>query len=175
MALGLTDALLLAVATVGALGVLAASARALGRLAHERATGALVAVDLGATPGPRLAAPRYRLAGRPDELRRRPDGRLVPVEFKSRNAPPGGPPASHRLQVAAYCLLLEETTGRPPPFGRLRYGDGTEFEVPWDADQRAELLALLREMRRPYDGRARPSPRRCARCAWRPRCDAAAA
>ncbi len=174
MALGLSAGLLLGVGALIALAVLVAAARALGRLAEDRRPGAFVAVDLARAPGPRLVAPRYRLAGRPDELRRRPDGRVVPVEFKSRDGPAGGPLPSHRIQVAAYCLLIEETTGRAPPFGLVRYGDGTEYTVPWDAEQRAELLRLLGELRQPYDGRARPSARRCARCAFRPGCDAAA-
>lgn len=96
------------------------------------------------------------------------------MEWKSQPSPVRGPPLSHRVQVAAYCLLLEEVDGRPPPFGVLRYGDGGEFELPWDGRARADLLALRSELARPYDGRATPSYAKCRGCRWRPGCDAAA-
>lgn len=145
----------------------------LARRSREARHGILVAVDSGHR-GRKLTSERYRLVGTPDELRRRPDGRIVPVEWKSGRAPLGGPHRSHRVQVAAYCLLVEETEGRPPPYGVLRYGDGSEFTVPWDAPARAAVLAGRRELDRPYDGRADPSPGKCAGCRWRPGCDASA-
>jgi CRISPR-associated exonuclease Cas4 len=156
------------VAVVG-LGVAFAAARGLAARRRERALGALVAIDAGAPMTLRSA--RYRLSGRPDVLRRLSDGRLVPVELKSRAAPPRGPPPSHLVQVAAYCLLVEETSGVPPPYGVLRYGDGREYRVPWDTDAKAGLLRLRAEVDRPYDGRATPSPAKCAACGWRPVCD----
>jgi CRISPR-associated exonuclease Cas4 len=75
--------------------------------------------------------------------------------------------------VWAYCLLVEEAEGDPPPFGIVRYRDA-EFQVLWDRSARAELLALRRAVAAPYDGRATPSPARCGRCRWAPRCDARA-
>lgn len=158
--LGLVGLLLLV------LGIaVAASAR---RSAH---LGRLRAVDAVGHPAPVLRAPRWKLAGRPDMVREAADGTLFPVELKSGPAPRRGPPRSHRVQVEAYCLLLEEATGRSPPFGVLRYGDGEEFRVPWGARERAELWALRRELDRPYDGRATPSAGRCGRCRWRGACD----
>ncbi len=152
--------------------VLFAGAVSLRRRSRDRRLGELVAADAGK---PRtLRSERYRLVGRPDLLRRRPDGSLVPVELKSRPAPRDGPFASHRVQLAAYCLLVEEETGRPPPFGVLRYDD-REFTIPWDGAARAEVLGLLRELRGRYDGRASPAPAKCAGCAWSPSCDASLA
>jgi CRISPR-associated exonuclease Cas4 len=159
------------IAVVGA-GIAIGAAYGLAARRRERARGELVAIDAGAAVTLRSA--RYRLSGRPDVLRRLPDGRVVPIELKSRAAPPHGPPASHQVQVAAYCLLVEETTGRAPPYGLLQYGDGAEFRVPWNAEVRAELLRLRASLDRPYDGRATPSRAKCARCAWRPVCDARA-
>ncbi len=152
----------------------AAAGRALGRRARDARAGALVAVDVDGR-GPLLRSARYGLVGRPDELRRRRDGRIVPVEFKSRPAPPGGPPPSHRAQLGAYCLLVEEATGVPPPFGILRYGDGREFRVAWDGAARAELVRLRAEMARRYDGRATPARGKCAGCRWNRVCDVRAA
>jgi CRISPR-associated exonuclease Cas4 len=161
----------LAALTLLLLGVVivAAAVRALLARRRESALGSLVAVDAGAPMTMRSA--RYRISGRPDLVRRLPDGRRVPIELKSRPAPPAGPRPSHRVQVAVYCLLLEETTGVAPPFGVVRYGDGVEFRVPWNASARAELLRLRAQLDRPYDGRATPSAAKCARCGWRAGCD----
>jgi len=149
-------------------------ARALTLRHREARYGSLVSVDATPGSGPLLRSARYRISGRPDELRQLPDGRLVPVEFKSRPTPRNGVPRSHRIQVAAYCLLVEETTGRPPPYGIVRYGDGGEARVRWDAAVREELLEVRDELDRPYTGRATPSFARCARCPWREGCDARA-
>ncbi len=153
------------------LGLLLAAwaVRALSARRRDRSLGTLVATDAGSST--RLRSYRYRIQGRPDELRQTPDGRLVPVEHKSRSAPASGPPRSHLVQVWAYCLLVEEATGRAPPFAVLRYAD-REFRVRWDAPARSELLELRQELDRPYDGRANPSPGRCARCSWVQGCDA---
>jgi CRISPR-associated exonuclease Cas4 len=166
------DDLLLLLGTLGVL-LLLAGAWGLAALSRSRRFGRLVAVD-DRQGGVRLASERYRIVGTPDEIRRMRDGREVPVEWKRRAAPRRGPPRSHQVQVAAYCLLLEETTGRPPPFGVLRYGDGVEFRLPWNPSVRAQLLALRAELDRPYDGRADPAPRKCAGCRWAPGCDARA-
>ena len=151
------------------LGLAVWALRALSQRRDDLARGELIAVDAGRPAT--LRSERYRLVGRPDELRRLRDGRVVPVEFKSRSTPPRGPSPSHVVQVRAYCLLLEESTGAPPPYGLLRYSDG-EFRVRWDDRARDELLRLRAELRRPYDGRATPSRARCARCPWFGACDA---
>jgi CRISPR-associated exonuclease Cas4 len=166
------DLIAVTFAVAGAVAVLAGTG-SLRRRRNDRRLGGLAAIDAGGEART-LRAERYRLVGRPDVLRRRPDGRLVPVELKSRPAPTGGPYPSHRLQLAAYCLLVEEETGRSPPFGVLRYAD-REFAIRWDRSARAELLAALDALRRPYDGRASPTPSKCAGCAWSPRCDASLA
>lgn len=152
--------------------LLVGGAFALRRRAREARFGELVHVE---TDSPaRLRSERYRLTGRPDEIRRTADGALVPVELKHRDAPARGAFFSHTVQVWAYCLLLEESSGRPPPFGVVRYADH-ETIVPWNAAARSALLELRARALAPYDGRADPSPRKCARCAWSGICDASAA
>lgn len=158
----------LALAVAGIV-LLAAGARSLRRRAIDRRYGELVAIDAGE---PRtLRSARYRLVGRPDELRRRRDGAIVPVELKSRPIPRGGPFPSHLVQLGAYCLLVEEAVGRSPPHGVLRYQDG-EVVVPWDRGARRSVLSALASCARPYDGRADPGPGKCASCRWSPDCDA---
>lgn len=117
---------------------------------------------------------RYRLSGRPDELRRSSSGEIVPVEVKSANSPRSGIPyPSHRVQLLAYILLVEETYGSPPPFGVLSYGDGVEIRVSWNRDARGELLNVLSEWRQPYQGATDPSPAKCRACQFAPVCTGA--
>lgn len=150
---------------------LVAGVRALSIRHREARYGSLVSIDDVPGSGALLRSVRYRISGRPDELRRLPDGRVVPIEFKSRPSPRNGLPRSHRVQVAAYCLLVEETTGLPPPYGVVRYGDGGETRIRWDRAAREELLEVRDAVEQPYDGRATPSRARCARCPWREACD----
>jgi len=128
-----TREIALAVAALAAVALVAALAAWASRRPDGR-RGRLVEVDLPGRAGTRLVSERWRLVGKPDEIRQLPDGSFVPVEWKSRFAPRGGPWRSHQVQVAAYCLLLEETTGRAPPYGIVRYRDGGEFFVAWDED-----------------------------------------
>jgi CRISPR-associated exonuclease Cas4 len=161
-----------AVAAVGAVVVLVAAWQ-LARRSRERSIGELWVIDDGVSGGAPLASTRYRLRGRPDAIRRSHDGALVPVEVKHRNAPPGGPFPSHRIQLGAYALLLEEASGRPPAFGILRYRD-RDVRVAWDDRARSEVLAVRAAVDRPYDGRATPSVARCRGCRWAPVCDRSA-
>ena len=109
----------------------------------------------------------------PGELRRLPDGTIIPVEIKSHAPPRGGPLASHRAQLLAYCLLVEELFGVPPPYGILCYGDGTEFRVTWDAAARAEVLAGLARLGSLYMGAADPAPAKCRACRFNAACSSA--
>lgn len=167
--LALRDLLALAGLLLLALGIWA-----LARRHRARRWGAPVAFDDGPRAPVEMVSEAWGLRGRPDQLRRGPSGTLIPVELKSRPAPRGPVFASHRVQVEAYCLLVESTTGRSPPYGVLAYSDGIDRVVPWNAEARAEVVGLLREVRQRYDGRAAPSPGKCAGCRWRPGCDARA-
>jgi CRISPR-associated exonuclease Cas4 len=119
-----------------------------------------------------LYAARYRLAGRPDYLVRTGSG-LVPVEVKTgrRGAQPY---ASDLLQLGAYLLLVEESTGRRPPYGLLCYGEH-HFEVPYTLAFRASVVACLEEMRRLRSAQTvAPEHRewqRCERCGQRVHCE----
>ncbi|HYG11242.1 MAG TPA: CRISPR-associated protein Cas4 [Pyrinomonadaceae bacterium] len=121
-----------------------------------------------------LLSHRHGLVGRPDYLVRTEEG-VVPVEAKSTTCPANGVPyESHLMQLACYCLLVEETTGAGVPFGVIRYRD-RQLRVDYTDELRAALLALLAEMRearraadvhRSHDERAR-----CAACSYREICD----
>ena len=63
----------------------------------------------------------------------------MPVERKSRKLSTTGAYEGEILQLAAYCLLIEEHYGRPVLSGRLLYQDRS-LDVPFDDRLRAKLL-----------------------------------
>lgn len=124
-------------------------------------------------PARTLVSRRYGLKGRPDYLLETAEG-IVPVELKSAPLPPGGRPYdSHLMQLVCYCLLCEDVLNARVPFGLIRYRDG-ESRVPYTPELRAQLLALLEEMREaralPVVHRSHAQPRRCARCGFNETC-----
>lgn len=126
------------------------------------------------TDGP-LFSPTCRLSGKPDYLvQDRRD--LIPVEVKSGPTPEGGPYETHLLQLAAYCLLVEENHGRRPPYGIIHYADQT-FEVEYTPALEIRLLDTLEAMRQALvdgdAGRDHDEPARCTRCGYRYACDEA--
>ena len=119
-----------------------------------------------------LFSHRHRLTGRPDYLVRTGKD-LVPVEVKSGAAPPQPYPA-HVLQLAAYCLLVEEQEGRAPAYGILKYADRA-FEVDYTPALRAKLLETIDDIRhglRDQDvARSHDQAARCRGCGYRQQCD----
>jgi CRISPR-associated exonuclease Cas4 len=128
--------------------------------------------ERGELPTEALVSHRHRLAGRPDYLLR-VGGATVPVEVKPRRRA-AAPYSGDLLQLAAYCLLVEETTGVAPPYGILRYAH-CSWRLPYDAAARdgvlAALSALGRDARAADVARSHEEPRRCAACAVRAACD----
>jgi len=112
------------------------------------------------------------LTGKPDYLVEK-DDRIIPVEVKSGRAP-AAPYDSHIYQLAAYCLLVEKTYGKRPPYGIIHYPE-RDFAVEYTPDLEASLLDLLAEMRRDeYKSdvpRSHEQAARCARCGFRNVCD----
>ena len=120
-----------------------------------------------------LVAPAVGLSGKPDYILKQ--GRhIIPIEVKpGRRA--AAPYDADILQLAAYCLLVEETTGTRPPHGLLRYREHT-FEIPYSPALEARLLDCLEAMRRDLCAadvpRSHDDPRRCAVCGYREGCEA---
>jgi len=112
------------------------------------------------------------LTGKPDYLVEQ-NGRLIPVEVKSGKAPEA-PYDSHIFQLATYCLLVEKTMGKRPPYGIIHYPE-RDFAVDYTHELEDALLDLLAEIRR--DERRDEVPRshenagRCAKCGFRQVCD----
>jgi CRISPR-associated exonuclease Cas4 len=121
-----------------------------------------------------LYDPATGLTGRPDYLIEQ-GGTRIPVEVKSSYAPLQ-PHASHVYQLAAYCLLVEKTTGRRPAYGIVHYRNRT-FAIDYTPALESNLLALVSDIRgKEKDPGAAPlcshnEPARCARCGYRQVCD----
>lgn len=122
--------------------------------------------------GDPLFAEDLRLVGKPDYLIEQKDGMIIPVELKSSRAPEE-PRDGHILQLAAYCLLVEENYGVRPHYGIIQYKDKA-FVVEYDEDLEDELLDLLEEMRDGLFGeeleRDHNDWRKCAKCGVRTNC-----
>ena len=139
--------------------------------------GAVVYSDTGAREeltGP-LVSRRYGLVGKPDYLLHRSEGGrtvIVPVEVKSRRKPAVAHPG-HALQLAAYCLMVEEVYGVTPEYGLLRYADES-VPVPLTEEMRAAVEAAadeIRKARRATDvARQHDLPARCTYCGYRHAC-----
>jgi len=119
-----------------------------------------------------LYDPISGLTGRPDYLVEENDF-LIPIEVKSSRAP-SLPHDSHIYQLAAYCLLVERTYGKRPPYGILRYRDQT-FSIDYTPTLQNELENLLDairlQQRRGEAGRSHQEAARCARCGYRSICN----
>jgi CRISPR-associated exonuclease Cas4 len=122
-----------------------------------------------------LISHRVGLVGKPDYLVNvQVDGQTVtiPVEVKSRPQP-RSPFPSHVLQLAAYCLLVEEKTGTPPPYGLLHYKDAT-LRIPYTPALRQQVVAICAEIRAARTAADltpnHQDPSRCRNCGYREAC-----
>ena len=144
-----------------------------GRAAAGLPSGQVVYVDTGAWQRNEqpLFSNTYQLTGKPDYLVRE-RSLIIPVEVKSRAAP-DEPYLSHVMQLAAYCLLVEDVLGAAAPFGYVHYRDRT-FKVEFTRALRAELMQLLKDMRQAAHARqvhrSHEHARRCAHCGFQEVC-----
>lgn len=126
--------------------------------------GSVEYVDLG--PSELLISENYGISGKPDYILK-VEGKMIPVEQKTGRVPKG-PLFSHVLQVAAYCLILEDKLGEPVPYGILRYGTDQHI-IDFDEMLRKTLLQKISEMRAIAEENTQPHrnhnrPGKCAHC-----------
>ena len=119
-----------------------------------------------------LFYPALELTGKPDYLIQQ-NGQIIPVEVKSGRAP-DTPYDSHIYQLAAYCLLVEKTYKKRPPYGIIHY-ENRDFAVDYTHELEESLLDLLADMKRDeykHDvPRSHEQAARCAKCGFRKVCD----
>jgi len=125
-----------------------------GELVYEDADG------LGAP----LSSRAYPLVGKPDYVVQLPDGRPVPIELKLNVQDATAPFPNHIVQVAAYCLILEDYFEHVPTYGIVRYAD-SECTVEYAPALRKKVIRLLTEMARCNEQQKPPLTRqRAAKC-----------
>ncbi len=133
--------------------------------------GKVIYSDLDGSAKP-LRSREFGISGKPDYIIRDKKNALIPVELKTGIA--GRPHRGHVLQLAAYCLLIEEIYGKAVPYGIIVYGDGKQHLIKFDSNLKAELLSTAEDMRRCWNEghprRAHSSRRRCSSCLLREDC-----
>ena len=112
------------------------------------------------------------LTGKPDYLIEK-NGQIIPVEVKSGRAPEA-PYDSHIYQLASYCLLVEKTYGRRPPYGIIHY-ENRDFAIDYTRELETALIELIADMReddvRREVVRSHEQASRCKRCGYRDICE----
>lgn len=141
------------------------------RAKYEIASAALVYVDSDRERPKLFVSKRYGLSGRPDAVLLEGDVH-IPVEVKTGRTP-RGPLFSHILQIASYCLLMEEEYGKAPPYGVIRYGDGSH-DIEYNDDLKRLVLQKMGEMRaciaKGEAHRNHNRPGKCLHCSRRSVC-----
>ena len=119
-----------------------------------------------------LVSHRHGLAGKPDYISIEGE-EFIPVERKSRSVSATGAYEGEILQLAAYCLLVEERFGKPVRRGKLSF-QNRSLEVPFDDQLRARLLDAVAELKSAEAmadvARSHNSPARCRGCGFRQAC-----
>ena len=139
----------------------------------------IVSADVGpALPATKpMVSHRYELTGKPDYLVQVAGG-IAPVELKSGNVPRTGRPYDgNAMQLAAYCLLVEDTMQVSVPYGIIKYRDGS-IHVPFTNAIRHKLLSLMPQIQAAKGEladchRSHRQRARCAKCGYRPVCSEA--
>lgn len=134
-----------------------------GELVYEDADG----------EGEPLSSSAYPLVGKPDYIVQLPDGRPVPIELKLGVHDATIPYSNHSVQVAAYCLILEDYFVEVPTHGILRYAD-CEFTIEYTPTLRKKVIKLLTEMERCSEHQPPPLAKqrvaKCRACVFQPVC-----
>ncbi|MEM0129635.1 MAG: hypothetical protein QXG65_05705 [Thermoplasmata archaeon] len=128
-----------------------------------------------AQPPHTLHDPELGFAGRPDLVIARPDGALVPLEYKATHLFLGYHEAHGRLfdtiQAIAECRLVEAAFGRRPPYALILYGDRAGdgahegfVRIPYTESDERWLRAALAQVRADTARAPVPAERNCAGC-----------
>jgi CRISPR-associated exonuclease Cas4 len=132
------------------------------RIEHGIKSGKIEYVDAMDDKSKMLSSKKYGLRGRPDYILKKDEG-MVPVEVKTGRTPKG-PLFSHILQLAAYCLLIEENYKDQPPYGIIKYTE-IEHEIEYDDGLKEILISKLDEMRKIFEtGEAHRNHKRESKC-----------
>lgn len=133
--------------------------------------GKIVYTDLD-KPAKTIFSEKYRLAGKPDYIVKRKNN-YIPIEVKKVES--NSPFKNHILQLASYCLLLEDKFKKEVPFGVLVYSKGQQFKIPFDENLRRELSKIIsnikNSIRKKSVMRNHNFVNRCLFCSYRHVCN----
>jgi CRISPR-associated exonuclease Cas4 len=135
-----------------------------GQILHERADqpGSDLRGDIRVERALPLFSRRLNLSGRADAVEFHPDGRVVPVEYKSGRRKAR---EADDLQLCAQALCLEEMLGRPVPQGAIFHGpDRRRRSVVFTTALRATVERTVAEIAAMLESRTLPPPVHDARC-----------
>jgi CRISPR-associated exonuclease Cas4 len=133
--------------------------------------GKIIYTDLN-RPAQALFSARLGLVGKPDYIVEI-NSKHIPVEVKSSKA--RRPYRSHVLQLATYCLLIEDVYNETVPFGILAYSDGQQFIIPFVAVLKEDVIKTISEMRVQLASKSAERnhnvPAKCKFCPFRKFCN----
>jgi len=135
-----------------------------GNILHERADqpGSDLRGDIRVERALPLFSRRLNLSGRADAVEFHPDGRIVPVEYKSGRRKGR---AADDLQLCAQALCLEEMFGCSIPEGAIFHApDRRRRPVVFTAALRAKVERTVAEITSMLASRTLPPPVHDARC-----------
>jgi CRISPR-associated exonuclease Cas4 len=120
-------------------------------------------------PAKALFSKKLGISGKPDYIiSDKRYGGLIPIEIKSGRA--AKPYRNHVLQLAAYCLLVEETYHKSVPYGIIVYADGKQHRIIFDGSLRSDLIGVVNEMKQSMRSgcptRDHVLKRKCSSCSF---------
>jgi CRISPR-associated exonuclease Cas4 len=122
-------------------------------------------------PAKPLFSKKFKISGKPDYIVKSKD-KYIPIEIKSTVA--GDPYKGHILQLAAYCLLIEEEFNATVEFGVIEYANGSQYRITYDVPLKFEVRKTLAAMRDYLKNgmveRNHKSPAKCRACSFREVC-----
>ncbi|GCE27263.1 hypothetical protein KDA_27470 [Dictyobacter alpinus] len=95
--------------------------------------------------GEAITSDEFPLSAKPTYIVRLPNKQLLPIDIKPIAIDSMTPDSHHVLQVATYCLILEEYAEEPPTHGLLRYTD-REFPIEYTPALRKKILRHIKQM-----------------------------
>lgn len=120
------------------------------------------------TKSPTYFSEKYGIIGKPDAVREI-KGEVIPIEHKHTRYK-GKIYPSHKLQLAVYCLLIEENTGKRPSYGIIEYRDHQE-SIPYTKELKSSILTQIKKIRKenPEENDLPPvcdNMRKCSHCGY---------
>ncbi|MBR9691732.1 CRISPR-associated protein Cas4 [Candidatus Woesearchaeota archaeon] len=122
----------------------------------------------------RIESPELELNGIVDQIEVYPDG-FIPIELKTGSMPNEGVWPGHRIQLAAYALLMEEKFGKEIKEGFVYYLDQQERrQIVMNSFLKQEVRELKDKVRVLLNGEEIPeftgNENKCKKCGLREKC-----